>query len=197
MYILDLAAVIRSTVKVPDTFEQLALNLLQAIPAHYRYVYVACDTYRDVSIKSPERKLRGESNKFLIRSGKVKIAPEFQTFLCNEDNKERLFKLIEKMGKWLICHSCLRVHRRYGSILLGHTTSRKSGNMLTSQYRISIPSSITLGCQMVTSIGLIARIQMMLQIFLEKILLRRWLYTYDDLEESDGLGDDSDIEEDD
>ena len=48
-----------------------------------------------MSIKAPERKLRGESNKFLIRSGKVKIPPNFQKFLCNGDNKERLFQLIE------------------------------------------------------------------------------------------------------
>ena len=95
VYILDLAAVIRSTVKVPDTFEQLALKLLQGIPEQYRYVYIACDTYRDVSIKALERKLRGESSKILIRSGKVKIPPQFQKFLCNGENKERLFELIE------------------------------------------------------------------------------------------------------
>ena len=81
VYILDLAAVIRSTVKVPDTFEQLALQLLKAIPEYWKYVYVACDTYQDVSIKSFERKERGESNKFLIRSGKVRIPPDFQKFL--------------------------------------------------------------------------------------------------------------------
>ena len=55
--------------------------------------------YRNMSIKAQERKLSGSSNKFLIRSGKVKIPPNFQKFLCNGDNKERLFELIEDTWK--------------------------------------------------------------------------------------------------
>ena len=97
VYILDLAAIVRSTVKVPDTFEELAIQIWKEISEKYKYIYVACDTYFPVSIKSFERKERGESNKFLIRSGKVRIPPDFQKFLCNGENKERLFELIESI----------------------------------------------------------------------------------------------------
>ena len=79
--ILDLAALIRSTVNVPPTFEELALKIYSDIPKGYIIIYVACDTYKSSSIKSPERRLRDESSSFLIRSGKVKIPPNFQKFL--------------------------------------------------------------------------------------------------------------------
>ena len=84
-------------------------------------VYVACDTYYLISIKSFERKERGESNRFLIRSAKVRIPPNFQKFLFNGDNKERLFELIElvwdsqrrKLGNRIVYFargdSCMRI----------------------------------------------------------------------------------------
>ena len=95
VYILDLAAQIRSTINIPKTFEELALRIFKEISQRYDIVYVACDTYKSSSIKSPERRLRGESNAFLIRSEKVQIPPNFQDFLSNGSNKERLFSMIE------------------------------------------------------------------------------------------------------
>ena len=62
-YVLDLAAQLRSMTKVPDTFEELAVKILNDIPRAYETVYIGCDTYRGVSIKAPERSLRGESQK--------------------------------------------------------------------------------------------------------------------------------------
>ena len=96
-YILDLAAIMRSITKTPDTFEALSLKVLNDIPKCYKLIYVACDTYCDDSIKSLERKKRGSSPKFLIRSGKVRIPSNFQKFLCNGENKERLFSLMEEV----------------------------------------------------------------------------------------------------
>ena len=61
----------------------------------YKTIYIACDTYRDISIKAPERHLRGESQKLLIRSDQVRTPADFQLFLCNGKNKERLFELIQ------------------------------------------------------------------------------------------------------
>ena len=81
VYMLDLAVIVRSTVKVPDTFEELAIQIWNDIPEKYMLVYVACDTYHLVSTKSFERKKRGESNRFLIQSAKVRIPPNFQKFL--------------------------------------------------------------------------------------------------------------------
>ena len=40
-------------------------------------------------------KLRGESQKLLIRSAQIRTPSDFQQFLCNGENKERLFELIE------------------------------------------------------------------------------------------------------
>ena len=98
-YVLDLAAQLRCMVKVPDTFEKLAMKIWDDIPRDYGTIYIGCDTYRDVSIKAPERKLRGESQKLLLRSDQIRTPPDFQQFLCNGDNKERLFELIE--GTWI------------------------------------------------------------------------------------------------
>ena len=55
VYILDLAAQIRSIVIIPKTFEELALKIYKDIPQEYDVIYIACDTYSNVSIKSLER----------------------------------------------------------------------------------------------------------------------------------------------
>ena len=72
-YILDLAAIIRSIMRTPDTFRELANNILQDIPKQYDAIYIACDTYRSYSIKNAERSLRGDEDKFVIRSPDVRI----------------------------------------------------------------------------------------------------------------------------
>ena len=57
---MDLAASLRSVVKVPNTFRELALKLLHEIPRRYAVIYIACDTYACRSIKNAERLLRGD-----------------------------------------------------------------------------------------------------------------------------------------
>ena len=97
VYILDLAAIIGSVSKVPDTFRDLALQMLCDIPKHYSTIYIACDTYKDRSIKNIECFLRGESEKCVIRSTEVRIPPDFKTFPNNGDNKKQMFELIEEV----------------------------------------------------------------------------------------------------
>ena len=92
---MDLAAQLQSITKVPDTFEELAIKILNDIPREYENIYNTCDTYHDISIKAPEQSLRGESQKLLIRSAQIRTPSDFQQFLCNGENKERLFELIE------------------------------------------------------------------------------------------------------
>ena len=96
-YVMDLAASLRCIVKLPNTFEDLALKLLSELPNHCRNIYVACDTYADRSIKNSERQLRGDSEEFVIRSCNVRIPSDFKGFLANGKNKERLFELIEEV----------------------------------------------------------------------------------------------------
>ena len=95
--IYDLAATLRSMVVTPNTFKDLSIKLLHDIPQQYATVYVGCDTYKDRSIKGDERKSRGVSDKLVIRSPTVRVPAEFQKFLNNGDNKERLFEIIEQV----------------------------------------------------------------------------------------------------
>ena len=97
IYIPDIAAIIHSLVKIPNTFKDVALRLLSDIPMRYNIVYVACDTYKDQSIKNSERHLRGDGDKFVIRSANVHVPADFKKFLGNGDNKERLFEIIEEV----------------------------------------------------------------------------------------------------
>ena len=99
IYILDLAANIRSMGNIPDTFEDLALQLLCDIPKQYNTIYIACDIYKNRSIKSGDNSLRGDSDRFVIRSGEVRIPADFKKFLTNGDNKERMFEVIEEVWK--------------------------------------------------------------------------------------------------
>ena len=62
-------------------------------------IYIACDTYKNRSIKSGERSLRGNSDRFVIRSGEVRIPADFKMFLNNGDNKERMLEVIEEVWK--------------------------------------------------------------------------------------------------
>ena len=71
------------------------MEILSRVPSIFNTVYVACDTYRNISIKSSERKIRGDSEKLIVRSAKVRIPQDFQKFLSNGANKERLFELVE------------------------------------------------------------------------------------------------------
>ena len=43
-YILDLAAIIESIMRTPNTFRELANNILQDVPKQYDVICIACDT---------------------------------------------------------------------------------------------------------------------------------------------------------
>ena len=49
--VIDLIATIRCIAKVPNTFRELALQLLHQIPSTYQTVYAACDIFREVNEK--------------------------------------------------------------------------------------------------------------------------------------------------
>ena len=59
IYFLDLAALIGSLLNDCKTIRQLTWKILHRIPKQYSTIYIACDTYREQSIKSGERQLRG------------------------------------------------------------------------------------------------------------------------------------------
>ena len=104
-YVVDLVATIQSTVRIPGSFRELAIKLLNAIPRQYNHVYIACDTCADGSIKNAEGSLiEGEGDHFFIKTPDIKIPPNFVAFLSNGQNKERLFELVEEV--W-VSHSSL------------------------------------------------------------------------------------------
>ena len=96
IYLLDLAAAIRSIVGKVTTIRALASKIMASIPHQYKTVYVVCDTYRINSIKSGERQARGVSARYVLNSPDMKIPYDFDNFLKNGDNKEMLFNLIQQ-----------------------------------------------------------------------------------------------------
>ena len=97
--LIDIIATIRCIANVPNTFRELALQLLHQILSMYQTVYAACDTYLERSIKSSEREIRGQAETFIIRSPDIRIPPDFKNFPNNGTNKERLLELIENVWK--------------------------------------------------------------------------------------------------
>ena len=86
----------RAVKNVPKTFEDLAIKLINDVPQRYNVVYFVCGTYFEKSIKAAERNNRGSSDRLVVRSSKMRTSSDFQTFLNNNNNKERLFKIIDE-----------------------------------------------------------------------------------------------------
>ena len=95
-YVLDLAATIRSLVGTMSTIRDLAHRILAMVPSQYRHVYIACDTYKGISIKGGERQARGMSERYLITTPDMKVPHNFTNFLQNGENKTMLFDLIQR-----------------------------------------------------------------------------------------------------
>lgn len=69
-FIMDLTAKLRTVTVPPKTFEDLARKIHEDIPERNKSVYLACDTYRDDSIKNAERNHRAAgkaSDKLIIK----------------------------------------------------------------------------------------------------------------------------------
>ena len=93
-YVVDLMALVRTITNIPGTYEELTFQLIRLLPTGYKRVDIVADTYREVSIKDPERRKRGCTDKVLIRSAKSKVPRNFNEFLQNRENKTRLIDLI-------------------------------------------------------------------------------------------------------
>ena len=93
-YVVDLMALVRTITNIPGTYEELTFQLIRLLPMGYKRVDIVADTYREVSIKDPERRKRGCADKVLIQSAKSKVPRNFSEFLQNGENKTRLIDLI-------------------------------------------------------------------------------------------------------
>ena len=95
VFVIDFIAQVRIITKaVPDTYEELAIKLLQSIPKGYSRVDLVADTYRRASIKTAERSKRGVASKVTIKSEKSKIPRNFTSFMMNSKTKCRLIDII-------------------------------------------------------------------------------------------------------
>ena len=99
----------RAVKNVPKTFEDLAIKLINDVPQRYNVVYFVCGTYFEKSIKAAERNNRGSSDRLVVRSSKMRIPSDFQKFLNNNNNKERLFEIIEET---LLSHNNTSIDRK-------------------------------------------------------------------------------------
>ena len=70
--------------------------MINDIPQRYNVVYFVCDTNFERSIKAAERNIRGSSYRLFVLSSKMYIPSDFQKFLNNNNNKERLIKIVKE-----------------------------------------------------------------------------------------------------
>ena len=93
-YIVDLIALVRTQCITPLTYEDLALQVIGAIPKGYKRVDIVADTYRSKSIKDPEHFKCGCTDSVIVNSVVSHLPHNFNDFLKNGDNKTRLTELI-------------------------------------------------------------------------------------------------------
>ena len=94
-YFLDVVAFIRIMTNTSGSNRELAWKV-NPIPVQYRKMYLVCDTYKEGSIKTSERRSRGSGKRYVIKSPNLKIPSDFSNFLKNGDNKTVLLYLIEQ-----------------------------------------------------------------------------------------------------
>ena len=58
-YIVDLMALLRSVVQIPENYEEITWKLFSSFPKGFQRVDLVADTYKNVSIKAGEREIGG------------------------------------------------------------------------------------------------------------------------------------------
>ena len=94
-YLVDLMALIRTLPGLFDTYRDLSSSLFTMLPAGYDQIDIVSDTYRERSLKDPERVKRGTASKVMIQSSHSKIPRNFSEFLKNGENKTRLIEIVK------------------------------------------------------------------------------------------------------
>ena len=87
--VVDMMGILNTFTSIPKTYALLADKFVRDLR-----VDVVADTYKSDSIKTAERKLRGETDKLHIASLQSKTPNSFSRILRNGENKTRLIELI-------------------------------------------------------------------------------------------------------
>ena len=94
-HLVDLMALIRTLPGLFDTYRDLSSSLFTMLPVGYDRIDIVSDTYRERSLKDPERVKRGTASKVMIQSSHSKILRNFSEFLKNGENKTRLIEMVK------------------------------------------------------------------------------------------------------
>ena len=86
-YIVDFVAKTRIHRNLPNTYKDLAIQIIQSIPTGYKEVHIIADTYHSDSIKDPERLKRGRAEKVIIHSAASRLQRNFNEFLLNGEKQ--------------------------------------------------------------------------------------------------------------
>ena len=92
-FVIDFIALVRTLTVTPKTFENFIWKAIKMLPVGCTTLHVVADSYREVSIKSAEKKKRGFTPQVYVKSVFSNVPREFQEFLKNSDNKDRLIEL--------------------------------------------------------------------------------------------------------
>ena len=76
-YLVGLMALVRTLSGVCDTYKSLSYKLFSMIPKGYERIDIVADTYREQSLKNPERLKRGTSSRVMVQSALSKIPRNF------------------------------------------------------------------------------------------------------------------------
>ena len=91
-YNVDLMALVQTFTSFPETFEELALKIVAAIPKEYKRVDIVADSYQK-SIKTYERDRQGTAPILIVKSAHSRLPADFKRFLSNGQNKIRMIEL--------------------------------------------------------------------------------------------------------
>ena len=110
---------------MPKTFENLIWKIIKMLPLRCTTLHVVAGSYREVFIKSRERKKGGITLKVYVKSVLSNVSPGFQVFLKNGD-KNRLIELffvhhckvlnVRRPAKTLLPKRILCLHVTFSSV---------------------------------------------------------------------------------
>ena len=91
--VVDAGGLIQSLTSIPDTYEDLCLQIFNYLPQSDRVDFI-CDDYQVNSIKSIERRRRGLGVEITVKGSLQKTPKDFKEFLSSDKNKTQLYDLI-------------------------------------------------------------------------------------------------------
>ena len=92
-FVINFIALLQILTVIPKIFENLIWKTIKMLPARFITLHVVADSYREVSIKSVEKKKRGITPKIYVKWVSSNVPRELQQFFQNSDNKSRLIEL--------------------------------------------------------------------------------------------------------